>query len=727
MTEMQEATPNLQKSSQSSGLLNRLKEDRETKDRHRKIVTWANEQFTKAKEARWKAEKQWYLNLSFYFGQQNVTWRGSGTQLDRSMQLWTPPAPYYRSRPIINQIRPRMRTEMAKLTAQKPNAFVVPASSDDRDMYAAMAGEQIWDSIYRWNKVHSIIRRSVFWSSITGNGFIKNYWDENKLDPVAQMNGSIEFAPITPFHLFVPDLKEEEIEDQPFVIHAKLENSDRLEQLYGKPVGFERASGDLIEESFINVMGIQQWEKNKNVLVLECWLRPGVWKELPQGGMYVVAGNQVIYESEGWPYEHGKFPFAHIGHIHTGKFYRDSVITDLIPLQREYNRTRGQIIEAKNRMAKPQLAAEIGSIDPTKITSEPGQIILYRPGFQPPQPIPLQSLPQYVLEEQERIKQDMDDISGQHEVTQGRTPPGVTAATAISYLQEQDETKLAYTFDSIEEAVEKIAHMSLTYVKQFWDVDRQVKVTGADGSFDVKAFRGSDLRGNTDIRIEAGSALPTSKAAKQAFIMDLMKMGFIEPQKGLEVMEIGGINKIYEQVQTDVRQAQRENLRMAQATQELIEQDRNQKILELLNEPEYQKKLQEGMIIADPNGEPVDLTTSLDPATGEPLTDEMGNFVEPEPIETTLLVPVNTWDNHRIHIERHNHYRKGQAFEQLPKEAKALFEQHVQAHVSAIVQGAMGAMPPEMITPDMIDMASNPEALKETQEQIKPSVPEENL
>ena len=698
-------------------LVSQFKETRAEKERHKKIVAWANEQYTMAKEARWKSERQWYLNLSFYFGQQNVMFKGTGTGTDRSMKLYVPPAPYYRSRPVINQIRPRMRKEMAKLTSQKPNASVVPASSDDRDMYAANAGEQIWDSLYRAKKIHSTLRRSVFWASVTGNGFIKNFWDPTKIDPINQMPGDIETIPITPFHLFVPDLKEEEIEDQPFLIHAQVRNAEELSRIYGKPISFERAQGELLEESFLNIMGLQQWEKNKSVFVLECWVRPGACSHLPEGGMYVIAGNQVVLEVPGWPYEHNLFPFAHIGHVQTGKFYRDSTITDLIPLQREYNRTRGQIIEAKNRMAKPQLAAEMGSVDPTKITTEPGQIILYRPGFQAPTPIPLQDLPMYVLEEQDRIKQDMDDISGQHEVSKGTTPPGVTAATAISYLQEQDETSLSYTYDSIEEAIEKVAHMTLNYVHQFWDEARQVKITGADGSFDIKAFKGSDLRGNTDVRVEAGSALPVSKAAKQAFIMDLMKMGFIDPQKGLEVMEIGGINKIYENIQTDIRQAQRENLRMSQATTELIEQDREQKVMEFLGSSEGQQAIQAGMVIGDPmTGEP--LLLEMNPETGE---------ITPGPIPTTLIVSVNSWDDHRLHIERHNHYRKGQAFEQLPPEAKELFEQHVQQHVNAIVQGAMGALPPEMAPPEFQAMASDPEAIKETEQQFKPSVPEENL
>jgi hypothetical protein len=181
-------------------------------------------------------------------------------------------------------------------------------------------------------------------------------------------------------------------------------------------------------------------------------------------------------------------------------------------------------------------------------------------------------------------------------------------------------------------------------------------------------------------------------------------------------MEIGGINKIYETIQADVRQAQRENLRMAQATEQLITQDSMQKTQEWLQGPEGQDAIQTGRVIAGATGEPV--LMELDPETEQLI---------PTPIPTTLIVPVNSWDDHRIHIERHNHYRKGQAFEHLPPEAKELFEQHVQQHVNAIVQGALGMLPPELVPPEMVQGASDQEAIKETQQQFNPSVPEEQL
>lgn len=636
------------------------------KKEHDKIVSWAKQQFRQIREARSQTERQWYYNLAFYFGRQYVQTMRPGT-VNTNTRLYTPPAPYYRSRPVINRIRSTIRTELAQLTGNKPNASVVPASAEDRDMYAAMAGEQIWENFYTDKKLRSIIRKAMWWTLVCGTGYIKSYWDFQKED--------VCFCHETPFHVLVPDMREEEIENQPFVIHAQTRSQEYVQMHFNRTEKINKGEADavdLLNESYLNMIGTQNSTKQQSVLILEVWVKPACIPMFPEGAYFTIIGDEIVQDMTGWPFAHGKYPFSKFDHIPAGKYYGTSVIEDLIPLQKEFNRTRGQIIEAKNRMAKPQLIAPRGSVNPGQINSEPGQVILYSPGFQPPTPLPLQPLPEYVIGELDRILNDWNDISGQHEVTHGQVPPGVTAATAISYLQERDESKLSHTFDSLEEGIEKIAQLTLSYVHEFWDVQRIVRITGPDGSFDTLAFKGSDLENNLDIKIEAGSALPISKAAKQALIMDLMKMGFVEPNKGLEVMDMGGINKIYEQLQVDQRQVQRENLRMSKVTPDMMMQY-NQQNAQMMQQAEMQGQ-------PSPFGQ-----------------DEMG-----APLMPPLMIAVNSWDNHAAHIEYHNQYRKGQSFESLSPEVKSLFEAHVQQHIMAagletITQDprAAAGLPPE--------------------------------
>lgn len=729
------------------------------KKQHDQIVSWAKSQFRMIRNARVSTERQWYLNLAFYAGLQNVhVLKPQTNSLGNftSTRLFVPPAPYYRARPVINRIRPTVRHELAQLTNTKPNATIVPASAEDRDLFAAQAGEQIWETIYKEKKLKSIIRRAVWWNQVCGNGFIKCWWDFNApvdegIDPTGESSGDVCFTPETPFHILVPDFREEELENQPFLIHAQSKSSEWVKMNFPKAMdGTQLNSGssdaqDLLEDSYLNMTGTQVLNKQHNVLILECWVKPGMTPLFPQGAFFTIVGDKIVQGYMTWPFSHGKYPFAKFDHIPNGKFYSSSTIEDLIPLQKEYNRTRGQIIEAKNRMAKPQLAAARGSIDPSKITSEPGQVILFTPGFDAPKPIPLEPIPSYVLQEMDRMLLDWNDISGQHDVSKGQAPPGVTAATAISYLQERDETKLSPTFDSLEEGIEKIARMTLSYVHDYWDVPRLVRITGTSGSFDVMAFKGSELGSNLDISIEAGSSLPVSKAAKQALITDWMKMGFIPPQKGMEVLDMGGINKIYETIQIDQKQIQRENLRMSKATPDVLAEyaqsfappvDPIQQLMDQMGggdlaglmggtegggqapgspvDPYADPMAQQGM----PPGLPPDPGAQAIPGMSDPnaqaLPPEMPPGTPTPQPPMPLLVPVNTWDNHKAHIEGHNDYRKGQAFEALPDETKQLFEQHVMQHIQAmgLEQASMNpsvqsGVPP-MIGPDGQPMPGNP-------------------
>lgn len=679
------------------------------KDFANRVVEWTKSSHMRCRTIRQQIERQWYINMAFYIGKQNVAVIpiSSASSAATGVRLYIPPAPYYRARPILNRIRPIIRTELAKLTSQKPSATVVPATGEDADLAAATAGEQIWDSTYREKKIGQTFRQAMLWSLTTGNGFMKTYWEPTKRAKDGSM-GDFCYENVTPFHLFFPDMLAEDIEDQSYVIHIQAKSVEWVKIHYpgvpAEPNVME--ANDILNDSFLQLVGAGDFRKNA-VLCYEVWVKPGNVEFLPNGGMFTIVGSTLVQFVEGNPYLHQQYPFVKFPHLPTGRFYADSVINDLVPVQREYNRTRGQIIESKNRMGHPQLMAAQGSIDASKITTEPGQVIQYKLGYPPPEPLPLQGLPSYIIQEIDRLLMDFEDISGQHQVSKGQVPSGVTAATAINFLQEQDESMLSMTFQAIEQGMEKIAYQTLCYVKQYWDTPRLVKVAGRDQQFNVVSFQGADLRENTDIRIEAGSALPTSKSAKQALLMDLMAQGFIPPEKGLELMEVGGVQKLYEEIQIDSAQAQRENMRMAAVTDEIMDQ-----------------YLQTFMGQDPMTGE----AQLVDPNTQEPLVDQNGM-----PTQPPLIVPVNSFDNHPVHIQVHNTYRKSQEYETLPPQIKQLFEEHVNQHMmaSGMVPGAPQPLPGQnTVTSGGFESGQiPPEALQavaagqQTMESISPSPP----
>lgn len=711
---MAPATPTSADATFDAATIEKLKKSKDASN----LVSWVNEQYTKMKSAREPYERQWRLNYAMYKGKQYLAYTNQNIGYNMGGgRLITPPAPPYRVRSVRNLIKPIIRTELSKLTSNKPNASIVPSSNEDKDLYAAQAGEQVWESLYSTKNMHKIFTRSMFWLTICGTSFIKDWWDPNVTEKCGDVTyqGDIALGAVTPFHLFVPDLMEEEIEDQPWVLNAYTKSVEWIKSTYGIDLAADTVSAnELLGDSFFHSVKDNQ-AKPDSVLVKEMWFKPNAHKLFPQGGMCTVAGDTLVgMWADSMLYAHEEYPFTRFSHIPTGEFYSDSVINDLIQPQRDYNRTSSQIIESKNRMARPQLMAEKGSIDAKKITTEPGLIIEYRPGMNPPSPLPLQPLPSYVLQELERAKADMEDISSQHEVSKGQTPSGVTAATAISYLQERDDTAMSTTYQSIEMGYEKIAKHTLSHVVQFWDVPRVVKTTGTNGFFDAITLKGSEIGTGTDIRMEAGSALPISKAAKQAFLLDMMKLGFLDPDKGLEMMEMGGVEKLYDELKADERAAGRENLRMAAleinaiqmhmqqvaTAQELSDQMAQQMAPQMEQSQVAQTLPGLPQDVADPNDamtavqgleqmtQPTDAPPEMqmDLGFGQDAQTQMPLQIPPN------MVAVNTWDNHQVHIEVHNRYRKGQQFEILPDQVKAQFEAHVQAHAMALNQASMNAM-----------------------------------
>lgn len=532
-------------------------------------VAYLESLYERSKQQRWRFDRQWYVNLSYYFGRQWVTWLNG--QSPDFARLYEPAAPPWRVRLVVNRIKPAIRREMSKVLREKPTAYVIPSSTEDNDVAAAKAGEAIFEHLWRTMEMGSDMWLSQFWRCVCGTGFIKDWWDPNVLTPEGP--GAISTEVVTPFHIFVSNLEQPRLERQEYIIHQSLKSPDAIEAMYGVKVNPDTSEvgGGVVESQYLSALNLEPGRANQ-VLIKEIWIKPCT--RYPAGALFVWGGGKLLYTYEDpetgeprWPLVNMEFPFTKFDGVPTGRFYGDSTIIDLLPLQKELNRTRSQIIEAKNQMSKPQLMAPRGSIDANKITSEPGLVIFYTPGFNPPTPIPLSPLPNYVLQEVDRNLQDMADISGQHEVSNGTTPQGVSAASALSFLQEQDDTMISPIVDSVERGVERLGRHFLMHVQQRWDSARKVKVLGADNTWEVREFDKASISNNTDLNIQAGSAMPRSLAARQAFIMELIKMQVITPEQGLRYLELAETSQMYEETQIDRRQAQRENMRMTEGMQ----------------------------------------------------------------------------------------------------------------------------------------------------------------
>lgn len=726
---------------------------RKTKDAQA-LVAWVQEQHTKAKNERSRKQLQWVTNMSMFYGNQWLSQTSSMTAGGFDNKLFIPKKLPYRERRVINRTRSFVRTELAKFVSKSPTAMVVPATADDEDLRAAYAAEQAWESISNARKLQTYFKRAQWWTIVTGNGFIKTYWDNScVVDASKNIVGDIRYGAVTPFHLFVPDLREQDIEDQPFIINAYTKPVEWCQQYYadnlnGITLKPTTTSGNQIIEA--NTLNLGAATKPDSCTLYETWVKPGGHKLLPDGGCIITIDDTLIDISmDGMPYNHGEYPFTKFEHIPTATFYADSPLVDTNQLQKEFNQLRSEISEAGRRMARPQLVAQQGSIVTSKLTNEPGLVIQYRPGTNPPQPIPLAPLPQYYIEQQDRILSDWEDITGQHDATNGTAPAGVTAGTAINYLQEKDDSFLSTEYESVEDGWQRIAGQTIQLFVQYVDVPRKIKTTGDESSFDVLVLSGDDLKSGTDIRMEKGSSISQSQAGKQAQIQSMYSVGMIDQPTALRLMEIGGVQKVLDVFNVAQRKAQRENIKMKMLTPDMIQQhefqwQQTQQLQQMEQQLQMQPQmepymqgpaspqipgtwppapppmLESGMQVsgapADPTGGAVPPALPAEQAAPSAASPDLGSppaspngfgapqidpnnptSVLPQPLTQDPnapsgpppLVPVDNFDIHQIHIEEHNKFRMSQAFESLPVPIKLQFELHVKMHEQAMTQTSL--------------------------------------
>ncbi len=578
-----------------------------------------------------------YLNIAYYAGKQWIAYDQT------NKRLFEPPKEPHKVRLVANRIQPIVRTELAKLTKNKPIMGVIPASNEDDDIKSAKIAGKVCEWLEYELDLQTKDRENGLWGLTCGMGFIKPFWNIGKGDMIQDPDdgtqlklGDVDVDVVSTFELkWDPSAKK--WSEVKWICHEKPRDVDYVKEVYGVEVEPEKGilNTNLYEGQLRNLNSnwtTTSYKPMENaVMVKEYWEKPT--KKYPKGRRVTIANDKVLLHEEdiGFGPEDNTerelpfFPFIHIKI--PGRVHGQAIIENLIPIQREYNKSRSQIIENKNLMANPIWLAEEGAFveDPTDM---PGSIVEYHKGFNKPEMTQPTSIGADVYKNIEQCIEEFFFISGQQEVSHGSTPPGVKSGVAISFLQEQDDTKMGPSIANFIECKQNYMSYMLKMIRYKYDIPRTIKVVGQNKEVEVIEFMGSQLT-STDVRIQEGSMFQQSRAAKQEWIFNLIGSGVLNPVQDkqiiLKMLELGTVDELYDEENLDINQAQKE-----------------------------QQRWEKG---------------------------------DPSPI-------VRDFFNHTIHIMEHNKFRKTEAYEELHPELQMVIDQHVEEHLSYLI-------PQEPIEPNM--------------------------
>ena len=166
--------------------------------------------------------------------------------------------------------------------------------------------------------------------------------------------------------------------------------------------------------------------------------------------------------------------------------------------------------------------------------------------------------------------EELKEISGNRDMTQGGTAGGVTAASAIAALQEAGSKLSRDMLKSAYRAFARECYLILDLMRQFYDEERVFRIVGAAGQNEFVPFSGAALRpqpAGTVGGVELGSREPVfdivvsaekkstfSRLSQNETAKECYQLGFFAPANAdaalaaLEMMDFEGIEKVRQRV-----------------------------------------------------------------------------------------------------------------------------------------------------------------------------------
>ena len=259
------------------------------------------------------------------------------------------------------------------------------------------------------------------------------------------------------------------------------------------------------------------------------------------------------------------------GDITPGELYGESWIKNLIPVNRVIDALESHIFEYNHFFAKGRFVVDKNS-GVRVIVNQHGQIIEKNRGSQVTA-LTIAPLPPTGENQIARMKQDLEDLSGVHDVSLGRLPGTVRSGIAIAELRQSDATNQSDIVDNLQDFLSRSGRKILKLVAENWTTSKLVSVTGLGGKPEYFMAVGQNsevakkkkskytfgemqlplaiIGADNEVRVQVGSWLAYTKEARMEKLKELFRLGAIDQKTYLEFAEFADIDGIVERTRTE--------------------------------------------------------------------------------------------------------------------------------------------------------------------------------
>ena len=424
---------------------------------------------------------------------------------------------------VFNLLINLYRNVTARLAVAYPNVAVYPASSSSEDIIKAQSSELLLRYVWAEQNLNKKFQELAQWLITCGNAGLYTYYDPGKKDVVVKV--------ISPYDIYFEQYATNEDESSWVAIKSYI-NKEAAKEAYPKFASF-------IEEQPQAQRGYTSLSSGEPVPKDTIELIDYFTKDGRQG---CAIGDEWVFETT---MPEGYEPLQLVKYTDIpGTLWGWSMISPLIDVQTQYNRTRNQIIKNTELMANPKwLIPKTSGINNQSLTDKPGEKVYYNPGGGAPSVISMPPLPSYISESAMMLANELADISGVHSVSLGKRAIGISSGKAIETLASLDASQLQLTQNNIENATKKVAKNILILAKTYYDEKKLMRMMDSTGKMIFKKLRNTDVVEDPEIFIEAGTLFQSEIQDKEAKVMQQLQLGLLTPQEAKEQLNLRAARK----------------------------------------------------------------------------------------------------------------------------------------------------------------------------------------
>jgi len=477
--------------------------------------------------------RTWATCLAFYVGEQWRRWDPAAKRLVDQDRI-----PSWRTRLTDNQVTGYIDTMAAKLSRTRSMPRCLANTSEPEDMDAANLGSA---TLEHWWKLDKMERKEYFADvsrGVFGCAFYHDYWDPSimrrvpSLDPTTGMPTAM-LAPVgdqcarvlTPLQTFPEPV--DDYDDASWVIIASRHSLGWIRDMFGA-VGRQVKPDSARSEDALGYLipgrdsGSPPLDEGCATLLFQ-YERPS--KRMPKGRMAITSQRIVLWESGQLPDPHGEIPVTMSPwRLVPHRMWPTGLVEMVIDFQRELNRSQSSI--ANNVRLHGNLGwlvPNASGVNADEIGTSPDIRIPYNYPYKPevftPPPLPAQ-----VIGMPDMMRAAMQQVVGQHEVSNAQVPTGVRSGIAIGLLQDQDDSRLHVPAMLGRAALERVARHALVNIVQLYREPRLISTFGRDRAQQVMAIMGADI-GDRDVVVDLADSVNDTDSAKRQRLMDYMASG----------------------------------------------------------------------------------------------------------------------------------------------------------------------------------------------------------